>query len=255
MPSTNRITSEYLMNDILVIVFSALFYGFCIMTVAIVTKDFWNQGHKKLAVLFAVTSPFALIPIIIIATNISKLTFPGYYKRYFLSIVAVFAAISVSAYGTKKYSEQKESSQIRPLVGQYLEIMKGIKLNHLNVNGLEKLKKVRPIAKTVVVSSQENAIDDSYYLLPDEIKARSDEEVKVIARIECKEEPVFKYIPFGSTGYQVVCDCTVMDRASQQFIAMNVFKGGLPPSIKRYPGDRTGPRPNQAMADFIAGLY
>ena len=107
-------------------------------------------------------------------------------------------------------------------------------------------------SKLVVIDSDSNSVDRTYYDLPDNIKANNPSDVGAVAFIACSEKLVGKYTS-GSLGYKTDCTVSVIDRST--FIKHeSTIQGDSPPQSKKGKGDWRQ-RPDSSISNYLKSLY
>jgi len=107
-------------------------------------------------------------------------------------------------------------------------------------------------SKLVVLDSASSSIDQTYYDLPDNIKAENINDVGAVALISCSETRVGKYNS-GSIGYRTDCYVSIIDRRTLLKYESTIV-GAEPPQTKKGGGDWRQ-RPNTKIANYLKSLY
>jgi hypothetical protein len=121
-------------------------------------------------------------------------------------------------------------------------------------NGATEPGKGPPRGKMITIDKQENDIDWTYFDLPDELRADSPEEVGTIAVLDWGKVEVGKYSD-GASAYVQTCVVTVVDKADKKVLGKSpVLQGGDPPKSKKGSGEGKGPRPTEAVVNYLRSL-
>jgi hypothetical protein len=101
---------------------------------------------------------------------------------------------------------------------------------------LEPLEKSQPIAgrgHVFPINAGDKQVDWSvYYALPSSLRAHDLDDVQTIALLKYEDEVAAAYAG-GGAGYRRVCQITLIDRQTGQFVGSEVCSGGEPPSVVR----------------------
>jgi hypothetical protein len=150
-------------------------------------------------------------------------------------------------YKTEEDKKEKEAERrrildaLRPELPSYLEAK-----NRTPGTGKFKGKVVciDAVAKTIDEESLDN--------LPDSLKATKPDEVGAIALLVWSEEEAGNY-PDGSKAKVYVAHVTVVTRPDSKILASGRPIRGVTVETKHGPGDRTGPKPWDQIAELLKG--
>jgi len=107
--------------------------------------------------------------------------------------------------------------------------------------------------KVITIDTNENKIDQIYFDLPEELMAKSPEEVSTIIWLNWGEVLVGRYTD-GAGGYRIICEVTIIDKAKSAIVDKEIFSGPDPLSVKEGSGDRYGSKPTSEVIDYISTL-
>lgn len=130
-------------------------------------------------------------------------------------------------------------------IGEYIAIP--------NQQTIPPLAEAYIIGKVITVDIDENEIDHIYFDLPEELIAKSPEEVGTIIWLNWGEVLVGRYTD-GAGGYRIICEVTIIDKEKSTIVDKETFSGSDPLSVKEGSGNRTGSKPTNEIINYISTL-
>ena len=109
------------------------------------------------------------------------------------------------------------------------------------------------IGKALALDGDALQIDATHDFLPDELKARTPDEVATIAIITCVEDLAGSY-GFFADGYSTDCHGELFDAATDKLVALIDDFGSPPRETSFLYGDKIGKKPARGLAQRIADL-
>jgi hypothetical protein len=107
--------------------------------------------------------------------------------------------------------------------------------------------------KVITVDINKNEIDQIYFDLPEDLVAKTPEEVGTIIWLNWGEVLVGRYTD-GAGGYRIICEVTIIDKANSEIIDKETLSGSDPISVKEGSGNRYGSKPTSEVIDYISTL-
>jgi hypothetical protein len=163
-------------------------------------------------------------------------------------ILIVVPLFGFAIYMANKQSEERsaERAAFTPAVGNLLFTAKE------SGSGAPRPK----LGKVVLIDADKRALDELQPYLPDDIHARTPEEVTTVVQMRYTRSVVGKF-PSGAHAVQVGARLTVVDVPSRTVIAARSFDWGKPPTsipVGSGSDDVTGSAPMKDISAFLTGL-
>jgi hypothetical protein len=108
--------------------------------------------------------------------------------------------------------------------------------------------------KVIPVDLANQKIDWFYYDLPDDLKARTPEQVGTVVWLEWGERKVGQYGTSGGGAFVRTCNVTVIDHAQRAIVGRHYIEGGPPPTTSRRGASQYGSYPTEGIVNYLRGL-
>jgi hypothetical protein len=167
---------------------------------------------------------------------------PSKVMEYILLIVWFAAIVTVGAFAYLSWQKMNAFSQKIENEGQNFNAQKSRFVfpgkPSMRRGTVIELGSLKP--KVLPLDLKSNEVASLFWVLPDDLRPTSAEEVKTVMWHDCKNEEVGKYTD-GTTGFRENCTVYLVEQASSKIIAIQDFLGVMPAlSKERDGGDAVG---------------
>lgn len=179
-------------------------------------------------------------------------------KNPLLQVLIVVGCMFIGSQFGKSFAEERLRQRLVPFEGFARYPLDWSKRN------LTSLPKVASVRGKIIMIADGGRVSPLIVYLPDNLRPATPEEVGTIAYVDCRNQDVGSYVSENDrskevgVGMQQVCNVTLVDRLSGDYIARQTFFGGAPPEkIEARPGEyarRTASVSEGEILGYLRGL-